>query len=675
MEKSSKELLQLPFVRIAPFAAAGMLLAFFGGSAVCAILFACAAAFAVYSAAKRRKMWLCAAAFALGILVSGLYIKLYCEPVLEYSGKTVRGEFTVREITYSGSGYQRVTAVMSLGRKTAKVSLNSEQELDIGDRASAEIAFGEYDDEYLLYDLANGIFLSGSASDIEITSAKMTLAGSLQMLRGELITSVKQTMLGDECPLLLAMVFGEDGELTPTMREKLRISGAAHYTAVSGTHFAVFGTVLMMLIPKDRKRLKAIFPLLFAPIAVLFFGTSASVLRAAAMFFLSGLAPIFKRKAETLNTLCAAFTLIAVVSPGIVLDAGFAMSVFGVLGAGVVGPRLAERLCAIIPKKLKFLNAPVTAITVSISAVICTAPISAAVFKGVSLIGALTSILLLPLMMISTVFALLAGITLSPLLALPAVYAMRTAKLILDVFGSKSLRLLWLPLDFEGAGALAALFAAMLIIGAFASPKTLKLAAGCMAALAVFSITMSVHSVNIHHEVRFVGNSKSGAAVVLNGNSAAVVISGSGSGLTEKISRTLREGGAKNVSILMAENADFNGALAITELGELIDIDRICSTPIAAAVITDREVELISENSALNVGGVTIAAARYTETDVNADIAVYHGSFRKTSKSSAGTAVYFTNYEPFLPENGVNALRDEVVISLPIGGRLTVENG
>lgn len=654
-----------------------MLLAYFGGSAVCAIIFAGAAAFAVCAAVKHRKIWLCAAALALGIIVSGLYIKLYCEPILEYSGKTVRGEFTVREINYSPSGYRRVIAVMSLSGRTAKVSLSSEQELNIGERASAEIEFGEYDDEYLLYDLANGIFLSGSASDIKITSTHMTIAGFLQTLRSELIGSIKQTMFGDERSLLLAMVFGDDGELMPTTREKLRISGAAHYTAVSGTHFAIFGTVLMMLIPNDRRRLKKIFPSVFAPAAVLFFGTSASVLRAAAMFFISGLAPIFRRRAETLNTLCAAFTIISLISPSIVLDTGFAMSVFGVLGAGVVGPRLAKRLCEYLPKKLKLLNAPVTAITVSISAVICTAPISVAVFKGVSLIGALTSILLLPLMMISTMFALLAAITLSPLLALPAVYAMRIANWILDLFGSKSLRPLWLPLDFEGAWELAALFAALLIIGAFASPKTLKLAVGCMAALAVFSITMSVHTVNIRHEVRFVGNSKNGAAVVLSGDSAAVVISGTGAGLTEKISRSLREGGAKNISILMAESADFNGALAITELGELIDIDRIYSSRTAAAVLADlvdKEAELISESSVLNADGVTIAAAHFSESDVNVDIAVYHGSFRKTPKSSAGTAVYFSSYERELPANGVNALRDDIVISLPIGGRLTVEN-
>ncbi len=650
-----------------------MLLAYFGGSAVSAIIFVCAAAFAVYSAVKRRKMWLCAAALVLGLLVTGLYENLYCKPILEYSGKTISGEFTVREVTYSSGDLQRVTAVMSLGGKTAKVSLYCENELAVGQRAAAEIELGEYDEERLLYNLANGILLSGSAENIKLVSTRVTSSGFLQTLRSELIGAVEQTVFGDERALLLAMVFGEDGELSQVTREKLRICGAAHYTAVSGAHFAVFGTVLTLLIPNKRKRLKAAFPLVFAPVAVLFFGTSASVLRAAAMFFLSGLASLFKRRSETLNTLCAAFTAIALCSPGIILDAGFAMSALGVLGAGVIGPRLSERLCRQLPKKAGFLSTPITVIAASISAVICTSPVSAAIFKGVSLTGALTSILLIPLMTIGAVFAMIAGITGSPLLAVPAVYAMRAAGWIIGFFGSKNCRCLWLPLDFDGAWVLAALFAVLLVIGTFASPKALSVSVCCMSALAIFSISMSMRTVELQSEIRFTGNSKSSAAVVMSGDIASVVISGTGAGLTEKMSQTLRESGAKRISILMAESADFSGALAVKELSELIEIDTIYSTPTAAAVLADREVKPISENSVLNVGGVTIAAAHYSESDVNADIAVYHGDFRKVPESSADIAVYFSNYKRELPVNGINASRDNAVIKLPSGSRITVE--
>lgn len=662
MEKSSEKLFSLPFVRIAPFMAAGMLLAYFGGSGVCAIIFVCAAAFVVYSAAKRRPAW-CAVGLAAGLLVCGLYTRLYCAPILEFSGKTVYGELTVREVTRVSGDSERVTAVMSLDGRTVKVSLTCENELTVGQRAAARIELGEYDEEKLLYNLANGILLSGTAEEIELLPGNFSGTGFLRELRNGLIGSVERTVFGDSRALLLAMTFGEDSRLSQAMREQLKICGAAHFTAVSGAHFAVFGAVLMQLIPKTRRKLRATFPLVFAPLAVVFFGTSASVLRAAAMFFMGGLAALFRRKNETLNTLCAAFTLIALCSPGIILDAGFAMSVLGVLGVGAVGPKISERICRHIPQKAAFLKAPLTAVTVSVSAVICTSPISAALFKGVSLFGAVSSILLMALMTVGTGFAIIGGVTGSALLAVPAPYAMRAAEYIIEFFGS--CRELWLPLNFDGAWLIAALCAVMLILCAYASPKTVKLSACCIAALSVFSVLMSLRTVELQSEIRFVGTSRSCAAVVISKDTAAVVISGTGAGIAEKVSQCLREHGVKKISILMAENADFTGALAVKELSELIETEKIYSTP-TAAMLLGGDVEIISKDSVLNAGGITIAAAEYSESNINADIAVYSGSFRSVPQSSAGLAVYFSNFDRELPENGVNAVRDkELSVKLP----------
>lgn len=667
MDRPDTELFKLPFVRIAPFMAAGMLLAYFGGSAVCAIGFVCAAAFAVFAAVKRKAFGLCAVGLAAGLLITTAYLKFYCEPVLRYSGETIRGEFIVSEITSVSGDTQRVTAKLNLGGIPAKVSLSCENSISEGERASAVIELGEYDEENRLYNLANGILLSGSAAELEIIPSDVTTGtGFLKTLRRELMGSVQQTLFGEEREMAMAMLFGEGGKLPQKMREQLRICGAAHFTAVSGTHFAVFGAVVLSLISEKRRLARSIVSLSFAPLAVIFFGTGASVLRAAVMFFINGLAPLFRRKSEPLNTLCAAFTVLAVFSPGLILDAGFAMSVLGVFGVSVVGQRLSERLCNKLPKKLKLLETPITAAVTSACAVVCTAPISAAVFKGVSLSSALVSLLLITLMTIGAAFAVLGGIMGSAVIAVPAAFAMKLAGLVVETFGSR--REFWLSLDFEGAWFLAALFAVLLTVGTFASKKTLVLSAGCLAALAVFSVSMSVHTTSARSEVRFVGNSRTGAAVAILGDSAAVLISGNGSGLAENISRCIRESGARRISVLVSENADFVGALALKELSELIEIEEIYSTPTAAAVLSDRQVTIIGEDAALSVGGVTIAAGNYSESELSADIAVYHGSFRTMPESSAKMAVYFSRFDRPLPENGFNACRgDELSVIVPRG--------
>lgn len=678
MDKSSRELWKLPFVRIAPAMTAGMLLAYFGGSAVYTVILiiVCAAAFVVYAAVikkRRTGLMLCAAGVTAGLISMGAYVYLYRNPVLEYSGKTLRAEFEVREITSLSGDSERITAAVSLDGIPAKINLSCESALAVGQRAIADIELGEYDEVRMLYNLANGILLSGSAENLEILPGRSS--GAVQMintLRNELIGGVERVFFGEERSLVTALLFGEDSKLSQAAKERLRICGAAHFIAVSGSHFALFGAVITMLIPKKKRLLKALFPLVFAPLAVIFFGTSASVIRAAMMLFLGGAAMLFKRKGDPLNTLCAAFSLIAFFSPSMILDVGFIMSVLGVFGVAAVGVRLSDRISDRLftndrfPKKaVPYLKASITLLLTSISAVVCTAPVSVAVFKGVSLFGAVSSILLAMLITVSAPFAVAAAVTGSAVLAVPAAYLLRAANGFTELFGSGKFRIIWLPLNFEGAWILAALAALMLVIIAYAPAKTIAPSAGCMAALMVFSVGISLYTVDNRYEIRFLGNTQSGCAVIVNENTASVLISGSGSGLAGKLSQALREHGVTKITRLTAYDADFTGALAIKELLELIEIEEIYSTPAAAAVLSERNVNIADpEDGILNIEGITVAAASVGDVDINADIVVYHGSFSKAPESPARLAVFFSSFERELPENGVNALREEIVIKL-----------
>lgn len=582
-KEDSRELFRLPFVRIAPFMAAGMILAYFCSGGVCAVIIVFAAAFAVCLFVKRSAWALCASAFAVGLLTAGLYVQLYYAPVSEYSQKNIHGEFTVTEIRRVSGDHQEIIAKMTLGRKTVKAALSCETRLAAGQTAKADILFGEFDAENKLYAMANGILLSGSAENIEIVSEEIAGEGLLRMIRGGFIGTVEETLFGEERALAKAMLFGDDNELSQSARERLRICGAAHFTAVSGAHFAVFGAVVLGIIPKRRRRARAVFSLMFAPIATVFFGASVSVLRAAVMFVINGCAVLFRRTSEPLNTLCAAFVVLALFSPGIVLDVGFAMSVLGVFGVAVVGTRLSERLCGLLPQKVMWLSPVITAVTVSSSAVICTAPLSVAFFKGVSLTGAFTSILLTPLMAIGAVFAILTAVTGMGFLALPLAFAIRLANVIIEWLGN--VRSAWLPMNFGGAWVVAALFAMLLTVGTFRSLKTLRTSAVCMAAIAVFCFAGSAYISKTRNETVIMENRRGSAEIVFSGNKADVIIHGSGGGLAEKISRCLRENGAVRIETLTARDADFTGALAVKELSEMMEIGYVDSNGIVAAVL------------------------------------------------------------------------------------------
>ncbi len=659
MDKKYKALLDLPLVRFAPFMAAGMLTAYFSGGLVCGIVFAAAAAAAVLCAVKRKRLVICAAGLLWGIAVMSAYVNLYCAPITEFGGKTVQAEIKVNEISYIGSGTREYVVEMNLSGRKARVRVTGGDFAETGTRALVVAELDESDSENELQNLADGILLEGVITETKsVYGADFDITAPLTRLRGVMVERLSANVFGERAELALAMLLGKDDGLSPTLREKLKICGAAHYTAVSGSHFTIFAAVLLGMIPDKRKRVKQVVSVLFAPTVLIFFGITPSVLRAAVMFLLYSLASLVRRKADTLNSLCLAVTLICTFSPGTILDIGFAMSVLGVFGAGVVGMNAARRLCGFVPEKRKeWISPVVTAVFASVGAVICTSPISVFVFKGVSLGGVFVSILLMPLMAMSMGCMVLLGILRIDLIALPIELSMRLAEMIIDNLGG--LRGMWLTLDFDHAWVLAALCAAAATFAAFGDIKTIRRYGMYSAALALCTLMIGQAFNSRRSEIRFTGNSTTNAAIVIEDNQAVVFVSGSGVGLATSISRTMREHGAVKIACLAAFNADYSGALAIRELSRMVEIDAVYSNEFVKGMLTELNVTIVPENARLSISGITLAAAKQSDKETTADIVLYNGRFTKPRESPARYAVYFSSSARDMPENWHNARRDK----------------
>lgn len=634
-----------------------MLTAYFGGGLLCGILFAAAAAVVVYCAAKRKRAAVCAAGLLWGIAVMSAHLELYCKPITEFGGKTVRAEFVVNEVSALTDGSREYIVEMNLAGRRALVGITDRARLDTGDRAVAVVELNEPDSENMLQNLADGVLLTGGITElIGVSGGKAGAAEAIRGLRGRMVETIKQNVFGKSGELALSILLGENGSLSPALGEKLKICGAAHYTAVSGSHFTLFAAVLLGMLPEKRRNAKQVVSLLFAPAAVIFFGPSPSVLRASVMFLLYSLAPIFYRKADTLNSLCAAVALIGTFSPGTILDTGFGMSVLGVFGAGAVGTEVSKKLCMLLPDKVKKLSPAVTALTVSISAVICTSPISVFAFKGVSLSGALVSLILMPLMTASVACAVPLAVTGLSLFALPIELSMRAAAAVIEFFGG--VRGVWLTLDFKSAWVFAAICAVLLSMAAFGNMKTLALSGRCMLVPIAASLLISQHVCSERSEVRFVGNYSTGAAIVFEDNEAVVFVSGGGTGLAASVSRIMREHGAVRIACIAAFDADYGGALAIRELSDMLEIGMVYSNDVVKTLLDDMDVRTVPEGARLSASGVTLAATVPSDKETAADIVLYKGRLSKEPESPARYAVYFSSTEKEMPENWHNARRD-----------------
>lgn len=636
-----------------------MFTAYFGGGLVCGIVSAAAAAAAVLFTAKKNRAVICAVGLLWGIVVMSAHVRLYCEPIKQFGGKTVQAEIKVNEISYIGSGTREYLVEMNLSGRKTNVRVTGGDFADAGVRAVvvAELAEPDSDDE--LQDIADGILLEGVITEVKSTAAaKSDIAAPLRRLRGFMIGQLSANVFGERAELALSMLLGEDGGLSPALREKLKICGAAHYTAVSGSHFAIFAAVILGMISDNRKRVKQVVSVLFAPAALVFFGVMPSVARAAVMFLLYSLASLILRKAETLNSLCLAVAVICTFSPGTVLDLGFAMSVLGVFGAGVVGVNAAKKLCGLIPEKAQKLLTPVvTALSVSICAVVCTSPVSVFAFKGVSLGGAFASVLLMPLMAVSMGCMVLLSLLRINLLALPIDLSMGLAKAIIDGLGN--IRGMWLTLDFKHAWLLAAVCAVAVTFAAFGDMRAFWCYGKFAAVLVLCTLLLGQYVNGQRSEVRFTGNSTTAAAVIIENNEAVVFVSGSGVGLATSVSRIMREHGAVKIACIAAFDADYSGALAIRELSRMTEINAVYSNELAEGLLSELNVTTVPQGVRLSVSGIVFDSAKPSDKDVSADIVLYNGRFTKTPQSSAEYAVYFSSAEKEFPENWHNARRDK----------------
>ena len=621
-----------------------------------AIVIVAAAAALIYFAVKKKKAVLCSIGALCGVLLMTAYMKLYCDPILKYAGQTIDAQIFVRDITERSGQSEEIVAKIKLDGRTAKLRLSCAEALPEEHIAYVTIEFDEASDTSA-DDLSKGILLTGDITEIRSSEyAGADIYSLFRVIRKNFYGNLAENVFGDSEDLAAAMLFGESGRLSPKYTEYLRVSGAAHYTAVSGAHFAVLAAALLAIIPQQRRKTRFLASLMFAPAGLLFYGVSPSVLRASVMFFLYSLGMLLHRKSHPLNSLCIALTVIPLISPFTIADAGFAMSVLGVFGVGVVGPAFSEKLCEFIPDKVKRVLSPaVTAFTCSVCAVICTSPISAALFRSVSLLGAVTSLLLVPFMTVAMMFMLLLGAVRIRLFAIPIDWSMKAAAFIVRVFGK--CRALSLPLDFKGAWILTALLALTVTFCAFGDLKSFARFVKVAGVLALIIPAVSIIHIANRHEVRFVGNTYSSAAIVFNKNTASVFIAGGGDGLSVSISRVLREHGAVKITTLAAYDADYGGALAIKELSEMLPIGEVRSNRLAKGLLPELTVVIEHNDDVFSIDGVTIAAASASYAP-EADILLYGGSMSKVTESPAETAVYFTKTEYELPENFRNARVD-----------------
>lgn len=202
----------------------------------------------------------------------------------------------------------------------------------------------------------------------------------------------------DTAPFAKALLLGDTSDLSYSQDTALKLSGIRHVTAVSGLHISIlFALVFLFFRPHRWLVLLVSTPLLLFFAAMT--GFSPSVTRACLMYFLIALSQAVFEEYDTLTSLAFACLVMLLLNPFVLLSVSFQLSVASVLGillfASPASHWLLERILKGRKKGIRGGLARWFAgsVSVSVSALIFSAPLSAYYFGTVSLIGIVTNLL------------------------------------------------------------------------------------------------------------------------------------------------------------------------------------------------------------------------------------------------------------------------------------------
>ena len=271
--------------------------------------------------------------------------------------------------------------------------------------------------------LADGIYAGGYLNSVsEHLGQNRPIYAIFTDLRSHLNGLIYDNINYDEASIISAVLLGDHSRLDEDFYFESKITGVTHMLVVSGMHFGILFQILGFILSRLRvpKRLEGLI-LMFSVFALASVcGFSPSILRAGFTFLILALGKLLLLKTDSLNSLGASATIILFISPFSAGNIAFALSFLSTFGLIFVCPIIEEKLCIFASKFIKLGSVGeglLMALSQTLSATICTLPVSVFCFGYVSTVSLIANILTGHAMTFVMIFSLCAVV----LLALPGV--------------------------------------------------------------------------------------------------------------------------------------------------------------------------------------------------------------------------------------------------------------
>lgn len=365
---------------------------------------------------KRAFALVIALGLALGIAWMGCYETLFLAPMDQLRGKEMTA--TLELVDYpeqTDYGTRCLVRAEEISGKVMYYGDASMLALTPGDTLRGTVrcySATQVGGRESTYYTSRGIFLRlYPVGEMEIFRAeKESLRYLPQYLEKQLCIAVERAFDDDTRGLILALLTGERDWLSEQQITDLEESGLMHLTAVSGLHCGfLIGFLSLLVCNTPLLRLLVAYPLLLIYMVVV--GCTPSVVRACVMVGLVIAAPLFARETDTPTSLGTAMMVILLINPYAVASVSFQLSFAAVAGLLAVSPRIYTALAGLVSWKnrrvMRLWRGFCANVSVSIGALVFTAPISAYYFRNIAVVSPLANLLVMQVMSVLFACALL----------------------------------------------------------------------------------------------------------------------------------------------------------------------------------------------------------------------------------------------------------------------------
>ena len=369
----------------------------------------------------------------LGFAWFGMYTAHHLQPISDFDGETIecsiRASDYSRETDYGGAVDGSIHLAGNKYRVT--VYLKQAREVEPGDILTGQFRLrvtAQTGEDPSSYYQGKGVFLLAyQTGELKISSEARGLRDLPAVIRYHIQETLETCIPSDCAAFAKALLLGDTSQLPYSVDTALKVSGIRHVVAVSGLHISIFFAIISTI--TFRKRFLT--ALVGTPLLVLFAavaGFTPSVTRACIMCGLMLGAQLLNKEYDGPSALSFAVLIMLAVNPYCIGSVSFQLSVASVAGIFLLAPGIREKLTARTKnkkgKKYRLVRKLAAGIAVTIGAQILTIPLCAYYFGVVSLVGALTNLLVL--WTVSLTFCLLVAVCVLDLVCIPLAVATGT---------------------------------------------------------------------------------------------------------------------------------------------------------------------------------------------------------------------------------------------------------